>query len=80
MTITEDALTICNSCEAAPMVPGDPAGYCAGCKADALAAGADLARCILCARSSYAPATVPADCSQAPKTGRHLWDIETVAS
>ena len=32
-----DALTLCNSCEAAPMDPDSPAGYCADCERDARA-------------------------------------------
>lgn len=30
---SRDWLTTCNSCEAAPMVDGDPRGYCADCGA-----------------------------------------------
>lgn len=33
-----DVLEICNACDAAPMVEGDPRGYCAGCAAEADAA------------------------------------------
>lgn len=39
-----DALTTCNSCDAAPMSEGDPRGYCAACGLDAAQATMERAK------------------------------------
>ena len=41
-----DALTTCNACDAAPMVEGDPAGYCAGCLLEAAQSTMEDARAL----------------------------------
>lgn len=49
-----DALTLCNSCDAAPALPDDPAGYCRDCLIASLDhdpddhGGGAITRCRLC--------------------------------